>query len=143
MSNPNASEILASLAADLRTVPGVRCVTTRHFVPTEVPGDQIPIVGLYEESIQESHGVSRQRNCVMDVRLDILVQGETESRARELRDAMRLAVNLHLAQNTERDRWARYTEDTSQWILSTHEDPTLLQLEKSIKVVWQEDAGER
>lgn len=79
----------------------------------------------------------------MSVRLDCIVQGETESRARELRDAMRLAINLRLQQDTSRGGWAVYTEDTSQWILSVHEDPTILQLEKLIKVAWDERADER
>ena len=143
MASLNASKVLASLAADLANVPGVRTVTTRSFTPADVPGMQTPIIGLYEESIAESHGISKQRKCVMSVRLDCIVQGETESRAREIRDAMRLAINLHLQQDTSRGGWAVYTEDTSQWILSTHEDPTVLQLEKLIKVAWDERADER
>ena len=143
MANNNLIEVVERLADDLRQVPGVRHVTTDRYIPSEVPGHLVPCIGLYEETLAEDHLVGRRRRCTLTVRLDMTVQGESESRARELRDELRRQVNFALNDNSTRDGWAVYTDEVTQWVLSVLEDPRTLHLQRLVKVYWVEDCEER
>lgn len=143
MANPNLIEVVDALCADLREIPGVRKVTTEHFTPTAIPASEIPIIGVYEEQLEEKHKIGRVRRCTLTLRLDCLVQGEDEERSRELRDELRNAINLFTQADTRMGGWAQHTDEASQWVYSTLEDPRMLQLERLIKIFWDEDCGER
>lgn len=143
MSNPNLIQVVNSLAEDLRLVPGVKRVTTERYTPSSLPGHHVPCIGLYEENLAEEYLVGRRRRCTLTVRLDMTVQGESESRARELRDTLRREVNFALNDNSRRDDWAVYTDEVAQWVLNVLEDPTTLHLQRMVKVFWYEQCEDR
>jgi hypothetical protein len=143
MANPNLIEVVDSLAADLRQVPGVRRVTTEQYTPSSIAAHLTPCIGLYEEGLAESHLVGHRRRCTLSVRLDMTIQGQDEARARELRDTLRHEVNYALSQNSTRDGWAVYTDEATQWVVNTLEDPRTLHLQRLVKVYWIEDCLDR
>lgn len=143
MSNPNLIEVLDALAADLRQIDGIKRVTTEHDTPSSVAGHLVPSIGLYEEGLAEDYLVGRRRRCTLTVRLDMTIQGESEARARELRDDLRRRVNFALNDNSMRDGWATYTDETAQWVVNVLEDPRTLHLQRLVRIYWVEQCEER
>lgn len=143
MASNNLVEVLDSLAADLRQIQGIKRVTTEHDTPSSVPGHLVPSIGLYEESLAEDYLVGRRRRCTLTVRLDMTIQGESEARARELRDDLRRRVNFALNDNSTRDGWAVYTDEQTQWVTNVLEDPLTLHLQRLVRIYWTEICSER
>ena len=144
MSNPNLVEVLDSLAADLRQIDGIKRVTTEHDTPSSVAAHLVPSIGLYEEGLAEDYLVGRRRRCTLTVRLDMTIQGESEARARELRDDLRRRVNFALNDNSMRDGWATVTDpDVTQWVINVLEDPRMLHAQRLCRITWIEQCEER
>lgn len=143
MASNNLVEVLDSLAADLRQIQGIKRVTAEHDTPSSVPGHLVPSIGLYEEGLAEDYLVGRRRRCTLTVRLDMTIQGESEARARELRDDLRRRVNFALNDNSTRDGWAVYTDEQTQWVTNVLEDPMTLHLQRLVRIYWVEQCEER
>ena len=143
MASNNLVEVVEALADDLRQVSGINRVTTERDVPSSVPGHLVPSIGLYEEALAEEYLVGRRRRCTLTVRLDMTVEGESEARARELRDDLRRRVNFALNDNSMRDGWSVYTDEATQWGVNTLEDPRTLHLQRLVRIYWIEQCEER
>ena len=144
MASNNLVEVVEALADDLRQVSGINRVTTERDVPSSVPGHLVPSIGLYEEALAEEYLVGRRRRCTLTVRLDMTVEGESEARARELRDDLRRRVNFALNDNSMRDGWATVTDpDVTQWVINVLEDPRMLHAQRLCRITWIEQCEER